>query len=92
MFLVTIRGLWFETITRFEVILVYYILDNLTVKMDSFIGKNEVTRRKYGRTYKRNTIKICYAEKGVLYHTQSYYRNRSVRWSANAEVKKVSCK
>ena len=41
MFLVTIRGLWFETITRFEVILVYYILDNLTVKMDSFIGKNE---------------------------------------------------
>ena len=34
MFLVTIRGLWFETITRFETILVYYIL----VKMNSFIG------------------------------------------------------
>ena len=49
-------------------------------------------RRKYGRTYKRNTIKICYAEEGVLHHTQGYYRNRSVRWSANAEVKKTSCK
>ena len=29
MFLVTIRGLWFETITRFEAILVYYILGYL---------------------------------------------------------------
>ena len=41
MFLVTIRGLWFEAITRLEVILVYYILDYLEVKMDSLIGKNE---------------------------------------------------
>lgn len=35
MFLVTIRGLWFETITRFEAILVYYILGYLMVKMNS---------------------------------------------------------
>lgn len=40
MFLVTIRGLWFETITRFEAILVYYILGYLMVKMNSFVGKN----------------------------------------------------